>query len=91
MTKQGDTGRLHKASSDLANIREAGDRQLKAAAEKLNWHCRRSELAAGERDTQTAHSGCVKSAGVKRPACSWLSWSFGAGLILWLSLEAGRS
>ena len=27
MTKQGDTGRLHKASSDLANMREAGDGQ----------------------------------------------------------------
>ena len=26
------------------------------------------ELAAGERDMQTAHSGCVKSAGVKWPA-----------------------
>ena len=39
---------------------------MKAAAE--NWHCCRSELAAGERDMQTAHSGCVKSAGVKWPA-----------------------
>jgi hypothetical protein len=27
MTKQGDTGRLHKASSNLANMREAGDGQ----------------------------------------------------------------
>ena len=31
-----------------------------------------NSLAAGERDMQTAHSGCVKSAGVKWPAAGGL-------------------
>jgi hypothetical protein len=48
---------------------------VKAAAE-----CSQTR-AAGERDMQTAHSGCVKSAGVKWPAAG-LSWFVGVGLIL---------
>lgn len=40
MTKQGDTGRLHKASSDLANMREASDGQWLRRRSDLNSCCR---------------------------------------------------